>query len=278
MEQSSRPKSSRSKLFRLGLPVWRAGGNSTSLELLFRVALALQCLGMYFYFRGGSSLESYLFLDRGWEQSASRQVDLLLAYVHLAAALFWLLRPTLLAALLLGSLQVLVTSMTWYQGGAHFSEWAFMTQAVRILSYPAFVFWVLGYPKASAWALRVGLGLTFFSHGLEALYQHPHFIDYLIGTARRFGFRLRESQAIQVLRVIGAVDVVVAVWVLVRPWSGLMFWMAFWGFLTAFSRLTELGLEQYPQVLLRSFNFLGPFLLWWLLRGRPLWRSQGRLL
>ncbi|EIM77669.1 hypothetical protein A3SI_05749 [Nitritalea halalkaliphila LW7] len=247
-----------------GVRAWLGLSESKRLpvELLFRVALALQCVGLYFYFRAGSSLEAYLFLDRGWEQAQSRQVDVVLAYLHLGVAIFWLLRPTVVLAVILGCLQVLVTYMTWYQGGAHFTEWAFFTQAIRMLSYPAFVFWVWGYPKVSAWVLRVGLGLTFFSHGLEALYQHPHFIDYLIGTARQFGFRLREAQAVQLLRIIGVVDVLVAVWVLVRPWRGVLFWMAFWGLLTAFSRLTELGLAQYPQVLLRSLNFLGPLLLW----------------
>ena len=123
-----------------------------------------------------------------------------------------------------------------------------------------------GRLRTAAWGLRLGISALFITHGLEALYLHPRFIDYLIGTAGNLaGISMREATAGTLLRLIGVTDIAVALALLLRPSSGVLFWMAFWGLVTALSRVTTFGPGVYFEVLVRFPHFLAPLALWLLL-------------
>src|SRR5690606_13547171 len=111
--------------------------------------------------------------------------------------------------------------------------------------------------------LRIGIAIVFAIHGLQALGQHPWFIDLLIGSSRSMlGYRLTESNAILILKFIGCADILVAAGILAGRWRALLAWLCLWSTVTACSRMTSNGVMSYPEVLLRASHILAPVAVW----------------
>lgn len=259
------------------------------------VGVAATMVGMTVaVYRGdGSSINAFLFLDLGLShQDAARIERLALVVVTLAAVIGavwprWFLLVPVSAYLLLEAVA------GYHVRGYAFSELTPAAHALRYLAPLALVLLARGNaieaasseavasedagramaprPSAShvagAWLLRVGLAVLFLSHGYEAWQLHPEFIDLVITTAHnRLGVRIEEATASMALRAIGAVDMVVAVLLLIRPWRTVLAWMMFWGLVTAVSRMTSYGWGAHTDVLLRFTHFTAPLALL-LMRG-----------
>jgi len=92
--------------------------------------------------------------------------------------------------------------------------------------------------------LRWAVAITFLAHGIEAWRLHPEFIDYWIATSERFfGTRMSQQTAQWLLRLIGMVDILTAVTCVCTRWRTVWWWMAFWGGLTAASRIIAFGVS-----------------------------------
>lgn len=122
-----------------------------------------------------------------------------------------------------------------------------LTQGNRVLAVLALA--VMCRPPPSAdpdpWGqrlLRWGVVAVFASHGIEALLQHPRFIDYLmVSTARLTGVVMSREAAQAGVAIIGLVDVAVAGLVAARPTRAVLGWACVWGFSTALMRLVYFG-------------------------------------
>lgn len=116
-------------------------------------------------------------------------------------------------------------------------------------------------PKQGAiWILRIGVAAEFCGHGTLALLGKPGWIGFITF----WGFS--HEQAVQLMPLIGVLDLVLAAIVLVRPVPPLLLWMAFWGFATAMMRpLTGHGWLDFVE---RGPNWAAPLALWWLTRSR----------
>src|SRR5699024_87135 len=79
-----------------------------------------------------------------------------------------------------------------------------------------------------------------------------------------FGVRWSEATAVQIMQVIGWVDIVVALAVLLKPNKYLLAWLLFWSTLTAFSRMTALGTGAYTEVLMRASHIVAPLAVYML--------------
>ena len=218
--------------------------------------------------RAGTAIGNIAFME--WEY-ADLQVYLaercvIVALLAIAATLF--VYPTTVAAVILGSAVLLETTAVYHFEGTLFSDWSHPALAMRFLA-PFALIPLIAMPKKEpqaawryemcGWIMRVGVASVFIAHGLEALYRHPQFIDLIIGSTRRWiGYRPTESQAIAVLVPIGIMDVIVGVLLLCGRWRPLLCEMAFWGFITAMSRVTANGPLSYPEVLMRASHFLIP--------------------
>lgn len=222
---------------------------------------------------GGSGWNAWLFLDLGFSHAAAFRTELALAALTLAFALAglllrhrrragWLALPAF--AFLLAE-SCLVAKM----GGTGHAEWAPAAHALRYGTPLALVL-VAAFGEARIdGLLRLCLALVFVTHGAEALLHFPRFIDLIIGSAENLlGWRVTETQAKSALTAIGIADLVAGGLVLVRPHPALLWWMAFWGLVTALSRMTCLGWEAYREVLLRATHVLVPVVL-------VLWRRRG---
>ena len=103
------------------------------------------------------------------------------------------------------------------------------------------------------WVLRIGVFGTFLGHGLLAISINAAWIPYLT----TLGFTPEQSQFI--MPVIGSVDVIVALWVLIKPNKYVVLWAVFWALATAIIR--PLSGELLLTFVERSANWAAPLAL-----------------
>ncbi len=153
----------------------------------------------------------------------------------------------------------------YFQGGYRFSELTLGAHALRWatplamigLALPALSrTWQLAWTD---WILRGAIATVFVVHGWECLQGYPLFADLIIGTSRNLlGIGIAEATAFRIMTVIGVLDLAVAAVILLRPHPSILLWAAFWGGLTALSRITSLGTGYYVEVLVRASHLLAP--------------------
>ncbi|MBI4122856.1 MAG: DoxX family membrane protein [Parcubacteria group bacterium] len=85
--------------------------------------------------------------------------------------------------------------------------------------------------KIAEWVLRVAVAGEFIGHGVFALQGKKDWVAWFA----QFGVA-DANLATQLLFIVGAMDIALAVLVLIRPVRAALLWMAFWGFWTAFIR------------------------------------------
>lgn len=85
--------------------------------------------------------------------------------------------------------------------------------------------------KLVEWVLRIAVAGEFIGHGVFALQGKKEWIGWFA----KFGVA-DAGVAAQLLFLVGALDIVLALLVLVRPVRIALLWMVFWGFWTALIR------------------------------------------
>ncbi len=231
-------------------------------------------------FRGdGTAINAYLFLTAELSHGGAGRAERIAVAVVVALALLAWFRPVWPALLGVGGYALAEALARAYERGQPYSEWALAAHAPRYLTPLAAILVWEGLRRGAAgrvWQLtgegllRLGLAIVFFVHGLEAVKAHPGFVDLILSsTINLADWRISEAAATRLLVVIGAIDFVVAAALLVRPHPAVLFWAAFWGLVTALSRVTAYGWAYYPDLLVRAPHFLAPPALWWLARIRP---------
>ena len=122
------------------------------------------------------------------------------------------------------------------------------------------------------WVLRIGVAMTFMGHGLSAFWGNPGFIGLVNGSLMTFNesWRIGQDQDVVnwLLKPIGVIDIILGLFIILpgqrfhkaQQWACL--YLTFWGLVTAFSRVTSGGFEQWHAVVLRSMYFIAPFCLY----------------
>ena len=252
-------------------------------------------------FRGdGTALNAFLFLDMGWlneEAARTERVALttVLVLTVLSVTLVGVLRPIGWLMVPMGLFLLLEAALSVHVGGKPFYELSLAAAALRYgtpLLTPLVLAGYVGHGRRlsrdqettqpgtlstwRAWSfrsgtllLRLAVAVVFLTHGYEAWQHHPRFIDLIIGTwAKYFDVWLDQTLVTQILTVIGVVDILVGVGILLTWNPVLLGWAAFWGLLTALSRMTAFGWGAYPDVLFRATHFLVPLALLLLVRSQ----------
>jgi len=169
---------------------------------------------------------------------------------------------------------------TTLNGGKKFSDLAVFAHATR-WALPM-VLWLfvlkpdnkkksLGAASALTHFIVVCTSVTFAIHGWEALMLNPFFQDLIYGFGSRFNFHTPPDVIAALLRVIGCMDLILAVLILFYRKPTVFLWMAFWGLITALSRPLAMGVDAWPEVAMRVANFGLPLLLF------IIYRTPGRL-
>lgn len=171
--------------------------------------------------------------------------------------------------------QMTISTLHAYRGGGFMAEWSIAAHATRIFSPLALMALLCvrsesnsssPYPIVGDWILRWAIVVTFVTHGVEAIRLNPAFVDLLIGSASNLlWLTLSESVANIMLYIIGAIDVILAGLLIFMRWRWVPAYLAFWGFVTACSRITAAGLigfaSAYPETLIRAANGGAPLAL-----------------
>ncbi len=270
---TNRQDTSQSGLSRFAVPVLAA------VVLLQALGLVLTTL------REGTPLGTWMFILLKWSEATSivleRAGTLVAVLASLAAVSVRRPLPRLLAAGVVSAWFTALALGEWRIGGAPFTSLALPAHATRIVAPLLLALW--DRRAVAKWALRVGIALTFAIHGWEAYQLHPGFIDFLLAAdLRLFGLGLEQQGAELLLRLIGALDVVLAALVLTgRDFRPVLAWAAVWGVVTALSRVVQGGEGAAHMALIRAANGGLPLVLL-LLTERPnlkpnLPRWSGRL-
>jgi acid phosphatase type 7 len=241
---------------------------------LLGAAVAIHALATFLMVHSARQTQfgNLLFMVLELPHGQAVQLEKIAVSVFLALAVISALRPRFLTLVPVGAYVLLEAWSAYYQGGNRFSEWTIAAHALRWVT--PIVLALLASPLLAArvpaplrragagWVLRLAVATVFVIHGLECLWGYPRFADLIIGSARgMLGVRVTESLALQIMQIIGIVDLAVAVAVVVRPWRAVLLWAAFWGGITAFSRVLALGPGAYFEVLLRASHVLAPLAL-----------------
>ena len=104
------------------------------------------------------------------------------------------------------------------------------------------------------WVLRIGVFGTFLGHGLFALSVNQAWIPYLT----TLGFSPTQAQF--AMPLIGSVDIIVALWVLIKPNKYVVLWAVFWAMATAIIR--PLSGEPFLTFVERAANWAVPLALY----------------
>lgn len=243
-----------------------------------RGAVALAALGAaYVSWFQASSVNSLLFIELGFPERSARSLDSTAAVALCVCAAIALLpgrelaRWSSLAAILIGLWFLALATADQVLHSTAFSHLALPAAATRIATPVLLALALLGRSTRVELGLRVAVATTFAVHGYEALCHNPKFLDLiLLNLNSDTGAALfSEGSARIMLDIIGAVDLLVAGFVLFLRAPVLAGYMALWGAVTALSRSGAMGLEAWPAVVIRMTHVAAPLALF------LLWRSRG---
>lgn len=85
--------------------------------------------------------------------------------------------------------------------------------------------------KIIEWVLRVAIFGEFLGHGVFALQGKKAWIDWIMQLTG-----ISDVLAIQLLTLIGLLDILVAFVILIKPYKAVILWAIIWGFWTALVR------------------------------------------
>ena len=114
--------------------------------------------------------------------------------------------------------------------------------------------------KIMEWILRIAVAGEFIGHGMFALQGKEGWFKYF----EFFGITNQETM-VSILLVVGALDVLLAILVLIKPIRLAILWMAVWGLFTAMIRW-PLGPDPIWDFVERWANWGAPLALYYLLK------------
>lgn len=234
---------------------------------LLKFAVVLQtATAAWMILEFGSKVNSYFFHVHNVSDDVLSQFDLVLGYLMYALALWVMLKPSKIPLITLSALFFMLSVFKTLYGGAAFTDGAVFAAAIRIV-LPVVYLARLSEEgiirERILLLLRLAIVATFVMHGYECIMGHGTFVDYVIGSAHNLiNLEVSESQALEVLRWIGIVDIAVALLLLGVNWTWVPAYMAFWGTVAAFSRITHSGWDgAWFKTCVRVANGVGPFVL-----------------
>lgn len=114
--------------------------------------------------------------------------------------------------------------------------------------------------KKVEWILRIGIFGTFLGHGIFALLVKQSWIPYFTSVG------ISESSAMLLLPLIGLLDIIIAIFVLIKPIRAVLIYASIWAFMTALIR--PISGEPIWDFVERAANWAAPLALLYI-RGIP---------
>lgn len=253
---------------------------------VFIVLQGIGLSGRYLFSAGESesSVFGVLYFDFGWDEGLAQRIDdggtlLCLLASAVLCALMCIEKPSdqqagalrrwgVAATGCCAFLWMLAIPLAEMVRGEAYSRLALGEHAVRFILPMAgvLVWWRLRatQPDGSAggsigrWrtVFVTAAAATFVVHGYKAIQVYPPFVDLVLLTQSRFGLNWFDQSTVESLLVgIGVMDISLGLLLLATGWRCFAFYMAFWGLVTACSRMTAFGFDAWPETLIRSANW-----------------------
>jgi len=116
--------------------------------------------------------------------------------------------------------------------------------------------------KKMEWILRIAVAGEFIGHGIFALQGKEGWFKYF----DFFGITNQETM-VSILLVVGALDLLLAILVLIKPIRLAILWMAVWGLFTAMIRW-PFGPDPIWDFVERWANWGAPLALYFLIKSK----------
>ena len=188
----------------------------------------------------------------GYSEFHSLSIEKIFAVILFAVAIWLVLKPTWMNAIVLSLMLLFLSIVTQTLGGKYYSEWSITAQIARIFTPVLLILLIKNKFFAFTWLLKIVLAATFITHGLECINGNPYFKDYILGN---FLFIKKPENADILLITIGTIDILASLFLFLTIRIGL-YWMFFWGFATAIIRIVDVGWMNYPEFLIRTPHFI----------------------
>jgi hypothetical protein len=280
--------------------------SSVAVLWCLRIVIVIQCVGIagryvLSTYESESDVYGLLYFDLGWPEKVAQLIDDVGGWGCLVSAVVLVVNGCVSDRNSLGrgladhapaesrlcfivDAIVLIFVATWTisLGASHmirgelYAELALGELAVRFFA-PIGLLLLLQAASASSrklmliatGLLTVAAAMTFAVHGYKAIQQYGPFVDLiLLSDNRIFGIGPKQATTESILLIIGWTDIVVAALLLATRWRVVAAYMFLWGLITAFSRMTALGMVAWPETLIRSANAGVPLVLWFLYQNR----------
>lgn len=266
-----------------------------------RIVVAIQGFGLagrYLFssFEIETDVYELLFFDLGYSENLAQAFDDLGVYVCLITSIVVLLNEICLlslsarktesislkilgrlesAGLVLSAVWVVMISIAHSIRGEPFARLALGEDAVRFVVPLALLLLCSAASLNSGrlarfvfWILAVSSAVTFGVHGYKAIQIHGPFVDLILLSDMNWShWGLEQTTAERMLKLIGWIDLGLAVILLIGRWPIVLYYMTVWGLLTAFSRLTAFGMIAWPETMMRVANWGVPLVLILMLRS-----------
>jgi len=229
-------------------------------------------------------VESYAWLERVTEIERWFLV-ILLSAIFVTLVLYKKIQnhPAIATFFLVAGMYIFLQAFAIVQnGGKGFSDLAIgahatrYTLAVLLMGY-SFLHGVkkehkVTYQKGLFLLGAIACSATFAVHGWEAYNLNAGFVDLIIGSAHLLNLHPSQASVTKLLVIIGIMDMVLATLVLLYPSRKLLYWMAFWGLVTALCRPLSMGISSWHETAIRAGNFVLPFCLAMLVSAKLYWK------
>lgn len=251
---------------------------------LLRVSVAAMAVGwasfilpIFSPFAYHSAVNTFIYIMHGGDPAVATAIDRVMAVTLIGIAAFLLVSRRAWVVLPIIAVWLLIERFAEMADGR--SKWhvpLILTSGTARVLAPVILLMLLARPSsrtipsprllAAEWTMRFAIAVTFAAHGIEALLRKAIFVDYLIFAGMRIGYRMPEETAVTMLKVIGTMDLLLAIGILL-PWrlTPVAIWMAAWGFITAGARIVYAGQYGLPDFTLRIIHGALPLalaLLW----------------
>ena len=237
---------------------------------VLKFTLVLYVIAFCLKLNKGAVISSVLVVENGFSEPFSFWVEKSIAILLLLCLIGLFFKASYRSALWVISVFLVgYALLSYFNGGKAFIELSLLSAISKwwlpILSLYAMTCYYKQQVSLSRWfvfAIQFSIFLIFMAHGIGSFLDNGLYIDYIIGFVRDYtALSIKQQQAEELLIVIGIIDVTVAVLVLIKPFKALIYWVIFWGFLTALLRIVDASILNYAEFLMRVPHFGLPLVL-----------------
>ena len=260
------------------------------MDFWLRLVILVQCVGLggrYLFssYETESDIYGWLYFDCDWSESLAQSIDNFGSWLTIIAGVLlfcigvlhkrltnqsrWLnlFRGLNRTAALWIAIWMLLISLAHMMRTSVFPELVPAEHAVRFGAPLALLFSgqaifrqrerseTFYATKIAIAILMLSACVTFAAHGYKAVQCFGPFTDLiLLSNLQWTEIDLSQTNAERFLMAIGVLDIVAAIGLIAARSRLAIYYMAIWGFVTAASRMTAMGVDGWPEFLLRFAN------------------------